>query len=90
VDPIVEIDVSRVQTKEELHQLLYEKLKFPDYYGGNWDAFNECIADTDLDLPAHVRLRGMDSLAETLPRDAALLRMCASYAEAIPQFEWYP
>jgi RNAse (barnase) inhibitor barstar len=89
VDPIVEIDVSAIQTEKALHRLLYEKLNFPEYYGCNWDAFNECIADPDVELPKHVRVRGMGPLEKTLPRDAALFRRCASYETVIPKFEWY-
>ena len=88
MEPIVEIDVSRVRSGEELHQLLYEKLNFPEYYGSNWGAFNECIADPDLNLPKHVRIRGIDSLTKKLPRDAALLRKCTAYPTVIPKFEW--
>jgi RNAse (barnase) inhibitor barstar len=88
VVPKVGIDVSQIRTKEELHELLFEKLNFPEYYGGNWDAFNECIRDPDVALPAQVRVRGMGSLQGRLPRDAELFYRCASDPTARPQFEW--
>jgi RNAse (barnase) inhibitor barstar len=84
----VEIDVSAAQTREQLHDLLAGELNFPDYYGKNWDAFDECISDPEVNLPDRVRVRGMDVLARTLPREAALFRDCASRPEAIPRFEW--
>ena len=31
--------------KEELHAYLAEKLRFPDYYGGNLAALNDCLGD---------------------------------------------
>ncbi len=61
-----------IQSKRELLEGLGNSLKFPDYYGVNWDAFDECINDLSwlpdrdvvirhLDLP----LDGNDSLART-------------------------
>ncbi len=85
---VVEIDVAAVQTAEQLHDLLFHELRFPDYYGCNWDAFDECISDSGVDLPGRVLVRGIDALAATLPREAALFRKCASDPEAIPSFEW--
>lgn len=31
--------------KEKLLEVLGDSLKFPDFYGYNWDAFEECIRD---------------------------------------------
>jgi ribonuclease inhibitor len=68
------IDVSRVSTREELHSLLARALEFPDYYGYNWDAFNECIRDVP--LPARVQITGLGALQTRLPREAELLQRC--------------
>ena len=87
--PAVDIDVSGALTKAELHELLYRKLGFPDYYGRNWDAFDECISDSDLPLPKSVTVRGMRALAAILPREAALFRKCGSQLDAIPKFDWH-
>lgn len=84
----VKIDVSAVRTRKELHDLLSKELSFPDHYGGNWDAFDECIRDTGLDLPTDVQIVGMRALELRLPREAALFRVCATSVEAIPRFEW--
>jgi len=84
----VQIDVSAVRTRDELHDLLFQKLNFPDYYGGNWDAFDECVRDPSLDLPTAVQVVGMRALELRLPREAALFRECATSAGAIPSFEW--
>src|SRR4051794_5039285 len=35
----------RLNTKEELLSSMARALSFPDYFGENWDAFNECIND---------------------------------------------
>lgn len=36
---------SGIRSKKELLRLLGASLNFPDYYGVNWDAFEECIRD---------------------------------------------
>ncbi len=84
----VDIDVSGALTKADLHELLSKKLGLPDYYGRNWDAFDECISDPDLPLPRSVTVRGMRALEVILPKEAALLRKCGSRSDAIPKFEW--
>jgi hypothetical protein len=34
-----------ISRKEELLTTLARRLCFPDYFGGNWDAFEECVRD---------------------------------------------
>ncbi len=70
----LEIDLASVRTSEELHVLLYEAFQFPDYYGKNWDAFDECIGDTQ--LPSLIEITGLEVLRSCLPRDAELLSTC--------------
>jgi RNAse (barnase) inhibitor barstar len=36
-----------VANKRELFQEFCEKLHFPDYFGENWDAFNDCLCSLD-------------------------------------------
>lgn len=33
------IDFSEVEYYPEMHMIIRDSLGFPDYYGGNWDAF---------------------------------------------------
>jgi RNAse (barnase) inhibitor barstar len=76
VEPVV-IDLSEVRTASALHELLAHKLAFPDYYGRNWDAFNDCFCDADAgSWPDAVRFVGWEALAQRLPRDAKLFREC--------------
>jgi len=34
-----------IESKSDLMEALFGALKFPDYFGGNWDALWECICD---------------------------------------------
>jgi ribonuclease inhibitor len=71
----MKIDVSAVGTSEELHELLAKTFGFPDYYGKNWDAFDECISE-DAHVPSVIEVSGIDQLHSRLPRDAEFLRRC--------------
>ena len=71
------VDGAPVTTREELHALLSDAFRFPDYYGRNWDAFDECIRDVA--LPPHVEITGLDVLQARLPREAELLQRCVAH-----------
>ena len=72
---IVEIDLLGASTKEEVHDRIAQALGFPDYYGRNWDAFDECIHDLSEPV-SHIRITGVAALEAQLPREARLLRKC--------------
>ena len=40
---VVILDGTTAPTKEALHQHLARELNFPDWYGGNLDAFFDCL-----------------------------------------------
>ena len=80
----VEVTVGDVTSPRELHERLAAALRFPDYYGHNWDAVSEVVAEEDV-LPPRLVLRGWSDFQRALPRDAALLLVCmADYADAHP------
>jgi ribonuclease inhibitor len=74
------LDVGGIESREALHSLLASTFNFPDYYGKNWDAFDECIRDYPPNSP--VWIKGIQKLEILLPREAALLRECFQAFEA--------
>lgn len=44
---LFEIDCKFCDTKENLFKYFSEQLEFPDYFGKNWDAFDECVHDLE-------------------------------------------
>jgi ribonuclease inhibitor len=73
----VELDLTSVLSRDQLHDLLAARLGFPGYYGRNWDAFWDCITDPEQsELPKVLRIRGWPTLCTRLPREAELLRKC--------------
>ena len=71
---VLELDLSNVDAPDSLHSLLASRFAFPDYYGGNWDAFDECARDVS--LPDVISVTGLARLSRVLPREAWLLRAC--------------
>jgi len=41
------LDGKTARTKKEFLQLAARDLKFPEYFGNNWDAFEDCLTDPD-------------------------------------------
>jgi RNAse (barnase) inhibitor barstar len=80
----VEINVSEVESAQQLHQPLYEALHFPDYYGANWDAFWDVMVSENV-LPMRLVIHGWEVLEWKLPREAQLMRKClVGYQEERP------
>lgn len=63
-----------IRSSEELHVALAALLNFPAYYGRNYDALRDCLADKALETPFLLRIHGWDTLEEQLglPRCVAL------------------
>ncbi|GAB4336543.1 MAG: hypothetical protein OHK0047_26020 [Leptolyngbyaceae cyanobacterium] len=41
------LDGEKITTKTEFLQAAAQALQFPDYFGYNWDAFEDCLTDWD-------------------------------------------
>ncbi|AZV42996.1 ribonuclease inhibitor Barstar [Peribacillus asahii] len=49
------IDGQKCRNKKSFFKEFAKKLKFPDYFGDNWDAFDECLNDLEwLDAEQYV------------------------------------
>ncbi len=65
-EPMHVLDGRLLGDKASLLCALSRELHFPDYFGGNWDALDECLAD----LSWHAGpLRLLITHAESLPDD---------------------
>lgn len=68
------IDLHGITSREAFHAELAKVFSFPEYYGRNGDAFDECI--DDLVLPASVKVLGFDGFSFRLPGEAKHLAGC--------------
>jgi len=67
----VEIDLAEVTDKAGLLSALATRLEFPEWFGNNWDALEDCLMDLSwLDASGHVIvLKACDELIEQNPDD---------------------
>ena len=42
---LVELDGTAIEDKQALMNAISDGFEFPDYFGGNWDALEECLRD---------------------------------------------
>jgi RNAse (barnase) inhibitor barstar len=84
---VLELQGSGMATEHELHAELARVFRFPDYYGHNWDAFNECWGEVVHTLPSHVAIlwHRADLVAEHLlqpySETVAMLVECGRFME---------
>ncbi|MFH1221551.1 MAG: barstar family protein, partial [Candidatus Micrarchaeota archaeon] len=45
---VVEFDCKSWNSETEMHEQLKKKLNFPDYYGKNFPALNDCLSDLEI------------------------------------------
>ena len=60
----VVLDLSAVESAEELHREIARCLAFPAWYGGNLDALHDCL--TDLSDPVHLTVLHAQALEDAL------------------------
>lgn len=44
---VIEGSIADVTTDKELFGVIASAMQFPDYFGSNWDALDECLRDMD-------------------------------------------
>ncbi|EID4334207.1 barstar family protein [Vibrio parahaemolyticus] len=71
----MQIDLSSIETEEQLHTLLSSVLSFPVFYGQNWDAFWDSITGL-VELPENIEFTGSQSLRLALPSSYQQLQSC--------------
>ena len=71
----ISIDFSKIESIENLHNLLKTKLNFPDYYGMNWDAFWDSITGL-IEMPDKIEITGWMHLRKILPEDSEKFLHC--------------
>lgn len=64
-DAMPSLDCRRLGDKAALLAEIGRILAFPDYYGGNWDALEECLADLSWhDGPLRLLITHAEALAD--------------------------
>jgi hypothetical protein len=78
---VVEVDASGWTTEKDLHRDIAAALDFPDYYGRNLDALNDCLRDVvdgEFGVPSDATgfvlvLNHYDHFARACPRQAQIV-----------------
>ena len=52
---LVHVSGKKIQTESDFMEVMAASLEFPDYFGKNWDAFDECMRDYLIDLKSNSR-----------------------------------
>ncbi len=71
----IELDLEPIATIDELFDLLQRELKFPGYFGRNWNAVSDCLCSDEQSLmPRRLVLKGWSHIETRLPEDAQIMR----------------
>lgn len=91
-EPMPSLDGRQLGDKASLLAALGRVLRFPDYYGANWDALEECLADLSWHSgPLRLLITHADSLPDALRENLVELFLAAamSWKEAGRPFALY-
>lgn len=77
-----------INTREDLHSVLAEKLNFPEWYGRNLDALHDCL--TDFQEEVVIRVLDVESLEIALDSYARrLMRLLCDVSAENPHIKLY-
>lgn len=71
------LDLSKVQTKQQLMDWFHENFNFPDYFGSNWDAVDECLRDVCKSDTA-IKIINRDQMSEEIKKEYSILESVIS------------
>jgi RNAse (barnase) inhibitor barstar len=71
---VINLDVSNVRTSKQLHEALKISLKFPDFYGMNWNAFWDAITGL-VGMPRKLVIIGWSNIVQKIPDDAKTMKL---------------
>ena len=75
--PELKIRIESKMKMAEIHSLLASAFEFPDYYGKNWDAFEECLNDdNESNPPERLIVDGWDIFIKEHLNDAKIFWSC--------------
>lgn len=82
---IIDVDGNKMVNKEVFFSFISKELNFPDYFGKNWDALDECLHDLEwLDISVNqilIIVRNSDNiLAEEKISEKEILTSCLNDA----------
>lgn len=78
------ITAEEATTRAEFHNVIAQKLSFPDYYGENLDALHDCL--TDICSDTTIRIVGFEKMRDNLGNFAkSLSRVLKASADENPK-----
>lgn len=82
---IVDVDGNKMVNKEVFFSFISKELNFPDYFGRNWDALDECLQDLEwLDISVNqilIIVRNLNNFfAEEKISEKEILKSCLNDA----------
>lgn len=65
------VDGRDMEREQPLMQTLDRVLGFPEYFGSNWDALDECLADREFEprTPTVIVIHGAEMVLQRAPKD---------------------
>jgi RNAse (barnase) inhibitor barstar len=83
---LVKLDLEAIKTTQALFETLAKEFDFPDYFGHNWDAFDECLADF-CSTNIVIMVINIQSADPEMVEALELLKKCAMEFSATSKFK---